>query len=334
MNERAVRDWKRFDSIRIDEAALRIAQVVRRTPLAPLPSVDPRIEVRAKLENRQETGAFKARGAWNQVALLDARARERGVVATSSGNHGKALAWAAARAVVPATIVMPKNAYANKIAACREFGAEVILETTRELAEKRCADLVKQGMTLVHPYDSERTIEGAGTVGLEIAEEWPEVEVVIVPVGGGGLIAGTSLALRRKLGAMVTILGAEPSGAPTLTRGLAAGRPVVLERITTSVQGLCPLNAGAHNVAIAQETIDGVVLLEDDEIHAAQRWLLEQGETVEPAGSAGFAVVLAEKLPPHLLEGRSARSPLRVAVVVSGGNPDPEQLARVRGERA
>jgi threonine dehydratase len=334
MNAPSARDWKRFDSIRSDLAAERIAGVVRRTPLVRWPCEDERVELRAKLENRQEIGAFKARGAWNHLVQLDARARSRGVVATSSGNHGKALAWAAARAGVPATIVMPSNAYPNKIAACREYGANVVLEETRERAEARCKGFVEEGLTLVHPYDSERTIEGAGTVGLEIAEEWPEVDVLIVPVGGGGLIAGCALAVRRALGERVRILGAEPSGAPTLTRGLAAGRPVVLEQITTSVQGLCPLNAGVHNVAIAAETVDGVVLLEDAEILAAQRVLVHGGEVVEPAGAAAAAVVFAAKLPPALLEGKSARAPLRVAVVVSGGNPDPEQLARVRGERA
>ncbi len=334
MNESRERIGDSYGSIRIDEAARRIEGSVRRTPLVGWPFADPRIELRAKLENRQETGAFKVRGATNQVAQLDARMRERGVVASSSGNHGKALAWAAARAGVKATIVMAANSYPNKIAACREFGANVVLEETREGAEARCKAFVEGGMTLVHPYDAERTIEGAGTVGLEIAQDWPEVEVVIVPVGGGGLIAGIALALRRTLGKRVRIFGAEPSGAPTMTRGLAAGKPVILESITTAVQGLCPLDAGALNVAIASEMVDGVVLLEDEEIFAAQRVLVHGGEVVEPAGAAGMAVVLSQKLPPAVLEGRSARNPLRIAVVVSGGNPDPEQLARIRSERA
>ena len=180
--------WESFDRIRIDEAAARVRGVVQRTPLRPFDAGDPRIELRGKMENRQETGSFKARGAWNQVAQLDAAQRQAGVVCASSGNHGKALAWAAQRAGVPATIVMPKNAYANKIQACRDHGATVVLAEDRIGADRECAARVAAGMVLVHPYDAERTIQGAGTVGLEIAEDWPTVEVVVVCVGGGGLV--------------------------------------------------------------------------------------------------------------------------------------------------
>jgi threonine dehydratase len=231
---------------------------------------------------------------------------------------------------VPATIVMPADAYPNKIAACRELGAEVVLVAGRQAAEARCAELVAAGRVLVHPYDAARTIEGAGTVGLEIAEDWPEVELVIIPVGGGGLLAGSSLALRRKLGTKVGILGVEPEGAPTMSRGLEAGAPVTLQEITTRVQGLCPLDAGRLNIEICRRTLDGVILLDDDTIHAAQRRLVLGGETVEPAGAAAAAVVFGGRVPERWLKGRSPADPLRVAVVVSGGNPDPAQLERLR----
>jgi len=202
--------------IRIRQAAARLRGVVERTPLAPFPisgQVSGRIageaggpagleaiELRLKLECLQVTGSFKARGAWNQISQLDERGRRAGVVATSSGNHGRALAWAAERAGVPCTIFMPKDAYPNKIAACREHGAQVVLGADRPEAERLCAEAVARGKVLVHPYAAWRTLEGAGTVGLEIAEDWPEVEVVVIPVGGGGLLAGSSLALREKLG--------------------------------------------------------------------------------------------------------------------------------------
>jgi len=334
-------DWRRFDSIRIEEARERLAGVARRTPLVPVgPAAWPEptraagIELRAKLENRQETGSFKARGAWNQVSRLDAAARRTGVVCPSSGNHGKALAWAARRAGVPATIVMPANAYPNKIEACRSLGARVVLAPTREAADEECAKLVAGGMTLVHPYDAERTIQGAGTVGLEIAEEWPEVDVVVVPVGGGGLISGTSLALRQALGDRVRVVGAEPRGAPSLTRGLERGEPVVLSSITSRVQGLTPLYSGRINVEICRATLDAVVLFDDEVAFRAQRALVALGETVEPAGAAAAGVVFAGLLPAEVLEARRDGAPLRVAVVVSGGNPDPAQLAAVSDEIA
>jgi threonine dehydratase len=330
----ATKPWQRFDSIRIADAAERVKGVVTRTPLVPLDGGDPRIELRGKMENRQVTGSFKARGAWNQISQLTSDQKRAGVVCASSGNHGKALAWAAQRAGVPAVIVMPQNAYPNKIQACRDAGAEVVLAETREKADQACADLVAAGRTLVHPYDAERTIQGAGTVGLEIAQDWSDVEVVIVCVGGGGLISGSSLALRQTLGRAVTILGAEPAGAPSLTRGIAQGSPVHLADITSRVQGLTPAYSGQINVDICRLTLDGIVLLSDDEIFAAQARLVGAGEVVEPAGSAAVAVVASRKLPAQLLEGRSARNPLRVAAVVSGGNPDPAQLESVRASVA
>ncbi len=323
----------RFDSIDFEAAAARLKDVVERTPLRPIDSPDPRIELRAKLENRQVAGAFKARGAWNNVSRLTPAERERGVVTCSSGNHGQALAWAAARAGVKATVVMPRDAYPNKIAACRELGAEVILAEDRLVANEAAQELAGRGWTAIHPYDRPGTVEGAGTVGLEIAEEWPEVEVVLVPVGGGGLISGTALALRRRLGPEIAIFGVEPSGAPSMTLGLAAGEPVLLEEITTQVQGLCPPASGALNIAIVGETVDGVMLVEDDEVFAAQRELVLGGEVVEPAGAAALAAVTSGKLPASLFVERDAGDPLRVAVVVSGGNPDPAQLEALRAGR-
>jgi threonine dehydratase len=164
-------------------------------------------------------------------------------------------------------------------------------------------------------------------VGLEIAQDWPEVEAVVIPVGGGGLVAGSALALRRELGEELCIYGAEPEGAATLTRGLERGAPVVVEPITSQVQGLTPLFCGQLNIDIARATLDGVFALPDERIFAAQKRLVAAGETVEPAGAAACAVVFAGALP---LRGRA----LRVAAVVSGGNPDPAQLLSLREELA
>ncbi len=316
-------------------AARRLAGLVRRTPLVPfeLPSRAAKgpVELFLKLECLQETGSFKARGASNQVALLSSAERAAGVVTTSSGNHGKALAWAAARSGVRATVVMPADAYPNKIRACRELGAEVLLGRDRAHAEDLCRERVEAGATLVHPYDAARTIEGAGTVGLEIAEELPDLELLLVPVGGGGLLAGCTLAVRSRLGQGPTLIGVEPQGAPTLTLALERGAPVPLERITTLVQGLCPPSLGRLNLAICQTGRVQALALSDAEILEAQGELVRRGGwTVEPAGAAAVAAVLAGRLPSAMFAARGHDRPLRVVAVVSGGNPDPEQLASIR----
>lgn len=326
--------------IRIADAAPRLLGSVRRTPLEawrpPASSecwLDARIELRLKLECLQETGSFKARGAWNQISQLTDRERAAGVIATSSGNHGKALAWAAQLAGVRATIVMPKNAYPNKIAACREFGAEVVLGETREAAEALCAERVAAGALLIHPYDAERTIQGAGTVGLEIAEDWPAVDVCVLPVGGGGLCAGSSLALRQVLGSHPRVFAVEPAGAPTMSRALAAGEPVPFAA-DTLIQGLCPPAVGRRNLEICAHTLDGCHLVADEAILAAQQLLVRStGHVIEPAGAATTAFVLSSAFlatVADLLSARSPGNPLNVAAVVSGGNPDPAQLAAIR----
>ena len=327
--------------IDVTAAARRLEGVLRKTPLAadlPLSvgGVGP-IELRLKLESEQETRSFKARGAWNQLSLLSEASRdvrERGVVATSSGNHGRAVAWAARRAGIPVTLYMPENIYPNKLRSCRDEGAEIVLCATRAEAEERCLEHVQRGATLVHPYDAERTVEGAGTVGLEIAQEWPEVEVVIFPVGGGGLLAGSALAIQRELGDEVAVIGVEPEGSPNLGRALDQGRVVTIDPITTAVQGLCPMSTGALNLAIAERVVEGMVTLEDDEIFAAQDELDRAGLTVEPAGAASFAAVRSGALPAELFDGRTASDPLRVCCVVSGANADPAQLERMRSQRS
>lgn len=329
--EREAGAWRKHASLDVAAAAERLRGVVERTPMIEFDAGDARVALRLKLENRQVTGAFKARGAWNQISLLTPEERAKGVVATSSGNHAGALAWAAQRAGVPATVVMPANAYPNKIAACRARGAEVVLAEDRLVAETTCAELVASGLVLVHPYDAERTAQGAGTVGLEIAQEWPEVEACLFPIGGGGLITGSSIALRNELGEHVKIVGVEPEGSPNMTRALEAGKPVLIDPITTKVQGLCPPDAGAFNVTVCMTTLDGVLLVGDELVYDSQARMVRAGEVVEPAGAAAAAAVFAGRLPAEWLEGRSAANPLRVVAVVSGGNPDPAQLEAVRG---
>lgn len=313
-------------------AARALAGHVRRTPLVPVPSGNPRIELRLKLENLQWVGAFKARGAWNHVRQLTAEQRARGVVAASSGNHAKALAWAAARAGVPATVCMPANAYRSKIAAARAYGAEVVLTEDRRGADEHAAALAAKGALLVPPYDHCDTLEGQGTAALEILDQWPGVDALAVPVGGGGLFAGCCL-VWSDAGRELPVLGVEPAGAAAMTASLSAGSAVQLERVDSAIQGLTPPGAGRATHAVVQAAGARTVTLTDGEILEGQRRLVERGWTVEPAGAAAPAAVFLDRLP-DAWRGLAGNRPLRVAALVSGGNPDPDQLAGLRAALA
>ncbi len=332
-----------FPEIDVKAAAARIQGRVERTSLVKLPGGGP-LQIWGKMENRQATGSFKCRGALNNLMELSEDERARGVVASSSGNHGQALAWAAKASGVRATIVMPKNAYPNKIEACRSHGAEVVLSEDRWQADVTAEKLAADGAVWVHPYDRAGTVEGAGTVGLEIVEDMPDVDAVVICVGGGGLSAGSSLALRRALGSGVVIIGAEPIGAAAMAAGLTKGESVHLDTITSEIQGLTTPFAGHLNVAINRQTLDAIMTVSDEDIYLAQRTLVNSdeaadwaGETVEPAGAAAFAVARGaefEQSVRALMKGRGldrADAPdLRIAVTISGGNPSPSQLAELR----
>ncbi len=317
----------------VREAAERLLGVVLRTPLVPFDAGDPRVELRVKLECAQVGGAFKARGAWNQIAQLSDAERRRGVVTASSGNHGRALAWAAERAGIKACICMPANSYASKIDAARAHGAEVVLTPDRTSAEAAARVRAEAGAVEIHPYAAERTLVGAGTVALEILEDWPDVDVIVAPVGGGGLLAGCALALTAMAerggapAAGTALVGVEPEGAPGMSRALAAGRSVVLDRIDSAIQGLTPPYAGEINRAVAASVGASVVVLCDVDILAGQAALVHRGGwRVEPAGAAAVALVLQGRLPADLYRRASAQRPLRVAAIASGGNPDPAQF--------
>ena len=338
-------DWSdTFPEIDVRGAAERIEGRVERTPMVRLPGSGGGLEIWGKLENRQVTGSFKARGALNNLLGLSAEECARGVVASSSGNHGQALAWAAKASGVPATIVMPKNAYPNKVEACRSHGAEVVLSEDRWQADVTAEKLAAEGAVWVHPYDRAGTVEGAGTVGFEMATDMPDVDAVIFCVGGGGLSAGGSLALRRKLGSRVVIIGAEPIGAAAMASGLLKGESVRLEEITSEVQGLTTPFAGRLNVAINLATLDAVMTASDEDIYRAQRVLVTPdqaadwaGETVEPAGAAAFAIARDPGFEDRLRALMKARGleragapKLRVALTISGGNAAPGQIEGLR----
>ena len=315
---------KEISSINFKEALKRIKNGVKRTPLVNFASGHPQINLKLKLECLQKTKSFKARGALNQVLQLNDRQRKIGVVATSSGNHGKALSWAANKLNIPAIICMEKKAYKNKIEACKKYGSKVFLGDSRKDAEEECSKLVENGFTLIHPYNSAKTIEGAGTIGIEIAEQWPEVEVVCVASGGGGSISGISMALKQELGEKIKILGVEPKGSPNLTKGIEADGEFFLKKINTDIQGLCPLSTGKINVEICKKTVEKIILLEDNLIFHAQKKLMDVGKwIVEPAGAGAVAPILNNMFPKKWLKGRKK---INVVAIVSGGNAEINQI--------
>lgn len=309
-----------LDDIRA--AQRRIASRIRRTPTLPAPMLGqlrgPVLRLKAELF--QITGSFKARGVTNALANLTAAELSRGLVTLSAGNHGAALAWAATAAGSEATVVMPATAVPSKVAAVRSYGgapvltAGNLLETCTEIQQKR-------NLTLVHPFDDPVIISGQGTVGLEIMEQAPDCDTVLVPVGGGGLISGIAAAVKG-VRPGVTVIGVEPAGADAMARSLQAGGPVRLERPQTVADGLAAPFAGAHTFAHVRALVDRVVLVDDDAILRAQRLLLEQVRLVaEPAGAAGLAALLTGAA------GLPAGS--RVVCVISGGNVNPELLQKL-----
>jgi threonine dehydratase len=272
-----------------------------------------------KCESLQKTGSFKVRGALNAVSQLDSATSRQGVVTVSAGNHAQALAWAAASLDIPCTVVMPAAASEAKAAASAAYGATVIRHGTAADAFVRARELAdSEGCTLVHPFDDVNIIAGAATAGLEILEQFPEVDVIVVPIGGGGLIAGIASAVRQTSPA-VRVIGVEPVGAASMYRSLAAGHPVRLDAIDTIADGLAAPFAGDLTYPIVRECVDEVVLVTDEEIAAAMSLLLTRAKLLaEPAGAAATAALLAHKVPG--LAGK------RAVAVISGGNVDLDRL--------
>jgi threonine dehydratase len=301
----------------VREAAAGLAGVAVRTPLR---FVEP-LNAFLKLESLQPVGAFKLRGAYNAIRRLPQAVRRKGVITYSSGNHGQAVAYAAQLVGVRAVVVMPETAPAVKVAGVRKWGGEVVLagRTSDDRQERAEQIAAQEGLAIVPPFDHPDIVAGQATVGLEIAAELPDVRTVVVPVGGGGLIAGVVTGLAAA-GSNATVWGVEPSGAPKLKRSLEAGRPVRLDRTASLADGLITLGVGgipfaqlvAHRAQVA-----GVALVDDDTLRDAVHFLWRECHlAVEPSGAATTAAVRAgvvHPVPPTVL-------------VVSGGNVDPSLL--------
>ncbi len=310
-----------LDDIR--RAASRMTGVAVRTPLLPLDAIGAEIGVRleAKPEMLQRGGAFKFRGAWTYLDRMDPAARSRGVIAPSSGNHAQAVALAAKLFGVPATVVMPTTVTRAKRGGAERLGARIELAgTTTQDRMDRAVEIAREtGGTLVPPYDDATIVAGQGTTGLEIVEDAPDVETVLVPVGGGGLSAGVATAV--KLAApRARIVGGEPAGAPKLTRARAAGKPVRLDRTQSIADGLLAIEVGRIPFAHHQAYLDEVVVVDDDALAGAMRLLLDRAKLVaEPSGAITVAALLSG----------AARARGRTVVVLSGGNIEWDGLREV-----
>ncbi|MEO5509796.1 MAG: pyridoxal-phosphate dependent enzyme [Longimicrobiales bacterium] len=308
-----------IDEIR--DAAEFLRGRIHRTPLLSARSIGDRAGVKLwlKPENLQRTGSFKVRGVLNCIRQMSDDQKARGLVTISAGNHAQAVAWAAAAEGVAATVVMPENASPAKVEASRGYGANVVLHGDMFGAFKRMEDLRDEhGYTLLHPFDDPAVMAGQGTVGLEICEDLPDVDVLVVGIGGGGLISGIATAMRA-LRPGVRIVGVEPFGAAAMTEAMRAGEPVRLERIDTIADGLSAPAASARTLEHVRALVDDVVLVDDAAITNAMHALLERAKLLaEPAGAAATAAVLAGVA--------GCRPGDRVVCVVSGGNIDLQRM--------
>jgi threonine dehydratase len=303
-----------------------VAPNVHRTPLlgSRLLSEATGFDVRLKAEIFQRTGSYKIRGPLYKLQRLSRDERERGVVCSSAGNHAQGVALAAAMMGVRAVVVMAENATPSKVAATKGYGAEVVQHgTIWDEADQKARELVEsEGLTYVHPFDDLDLIAGQGTLGLEIYEDWPEVELVVVPIGGGGLISGVATALKQAKPS-IRVVGVESAGAPAMKLSVEQGRLVTLERVETVVDGLRVKRVGERTFELVQRFVDEIVTVPDESIFSNVVWLMERCKLVAEGAAAATVAALREGLV-------TAPPETRVACVLSGGNLDLSQLAGLR----
>ena len=279
-------------------------------------------EVFLKLDNQQRTGAFKERGALNKLLTLNAEERGQGVIAASAGNHAQGVAYHAGRRGIRAVIYMPLSTPLTKVSATRAYGAEVVLHGTNydEAYEKAVEQSQQHHLTLIHAFDDDAIIAGQGTLGLEILQQQPDIEAIVAPIGGGGLIGGIACAV-KEMNPGIRVYGVQPAKLPSMKAAVAQGSPVTLKPAATIADGIAVRRAGERTFPLVQKYVDDIVTVEEEEIANAILLLLEREKTLaEGAGAASIAAVLNRKLP---LEGK------KVAVLVCGGNIDVTLLSRI-----
>ncbi len=307
---------------KIYKASHVLRSVIRKTDLIYAPKVNPDCEVYLKTENLQVTGSFKVRGASFMMSQLSEEEKARGVIACSAGNHAQGVALAAATHGIKALICLPDGAPISKVEATKSYGAEVcMVEGVYDDAYKKALELQKElGCTFVHPFDDENVIAGQGTIGLEILDQLPEVDAVVVPVGGGGLISGVAYAIKN-LNPHVKVYGVQASGAPSMVHSLHDNQIECLPNVSTIADGIAVKEPGQHTFEYCQKYVDEVVTVTDDEISAAILALIERQKLIaEGAGAASVAAVMFNKIP---VQGK------KVVCLVSGGNIDVTILSRV-----
>jgi threonine dehydratase len=310
-----------FSIDHIKEAQQLIRPILHRTPLftSRYLSAVSGAQVFLKAELFQKTGSFKPRGAINRLKHFSSEEKKNGIVTVSAGNHAQAVAFAASLENIPCTVVMPTSAPQVKLNATREYGATVVLHDQMSTIFERTEQVRRErNAILLHPFNDPYVIAGQGTIGLEIYEDLPDADVVVVGIGGGALISGIGFAMKT-LNPVVRIVGVEPEGAPTMTRAMQEGKPVRLEQMSTIADGLAAPVVGEWNLAMVQKYVEEVVLVDDAEIRNSIKALLERAKLlVEPAGAAGTAALLSGKLGD--IKGK------KIVLVLSGGNVSLELL--------
>lgn len=279
-------------------------------------------QIHLKLDNLQRTGAFKERGALNKILLLSDEEKRNGIVAASAGNHAQAVAYHATRRNIRAQIVMPLMTPLVKVSATRGFGADVVLHGANydEAYAEAMLRSREQGMTFLHPFDDLDVIHGQGTIGLELLEQVPDLEAVVVPIGGGGLISGVAGAL-KEINPAIRIIGVQTERLPSMLQACQAGKPVTLPPEATIADGIAVRRAGDVTLPLVQRYVDEIVTVDEEEIASAILVLLEREKTLaEGAGAVALAA---------LLHNKTSLSAQRTVVLVCGGNIDVSLLARI-----
>lgn len=307
---------------KIYHAGYVLKNVIRKTDIIPAPKINPEANVFLKTENLQITGSFKVRGSYYRISQLSDEEKSHGVIACSAGNHAQGVALAAAKSGIKSIICLPDSAPISKVEATRSYGAEICL--VEGVYDDAYAEALRlrdeKGYTFIHPFDDEDVIAGQGTIGLELMEQLPDMDAVIVPIGGGGLISGVAFAI-KKLNPKIKVYGVQAAGAPSMYNSVKNGKIGRLDSVSTIADGIAVKEPGVNTFEYCSEYVDEIVTVTDDEISAAILALIEQQKLIsEGAGATAVAAAMFNKVP---VKGKN------VVCLVSGGNIDVTILSRV-----
>lgn len=307
---------------KIYHASYVLKNVIRKTDLIHAPKINPESEIYLKTENLQITGSFKVRGAYYKISQLSDEEKAKGVIACSAGNHAQGVALAAAKNGIKSLICLPDGAPISKVEATKSYGADVCLvEGVYDDAYNKALQLKdEKGYTFIHPFDDENVIAGQGTIGLELLDQLPDIDAVIVPIGGGGLISGVAYAVKQ-LKPDIKVYGVQASGAPSMVVSMESGKIECLDNVSTIADGIKVKEPGVNTFDFCQKYVDEIVTVTDDEISSAILALIEQHKLIaEGAGAVSVAAAMFNKVP---IKGK------RTVCLVSGGNIDVTILSRV-----